>query len=255
MLDMETGKWLYSYRGDAALPPASMSKMMTELLVLEGISSGELRWNDRVRVSDYAAGVTGAGMGLQPRQTLTVRELFEAMAIHSANDATVALAEKMAGTEAEFVKRMNRKAADIGLSGGTHFANATGLSSEDLSEFDTAAADGETRMTAKDAALLAVRLIKEHPEILDTTRQAATVRTSSREALQTTNEMLPGQRFGTAGNDGLKTGYTGRAGYCFTGTTVRNGRRLITVVMGAETPESRFEETRKLLEYGWRTAT
>ncbi|WP_123040889.1 D-alanyl-D-alanine carboxypeptidase family protein [Cohnella candidum] len=251
MMDADTGEWLYAYRGDEALPPASMSKMMTELIVLDDAAAGKLSWEDRVRVSEYAAGVTGASMGLRAGQNVTVRELFEAMAVHSANDAAVALAEYAAGSEKAFAERMNRKAKQIGLSEETVFANATGLSREDVAAFEAAAADGETEMSAKDAARLAVRLIRTHPELLETTKLAFAPRTDSQAALQTTNEMLPGQRFGTAGNDGLKTGYTGRAGYCFTGTTMREGKRLVTVVMGTSTPEARFEETRKLLEYGW----
>ncbi|TJY44612.1 D-alanyl-D-alanine carboxypeptidase [Cohnella pontilimi] len=252
MLDAGTGEWLFVHNGDEPLPPASMSKMMTELMVLDAVQARKMKWSDEVRISEYAAGVAGAGMGLQAGQKATVRELFEAMAIHSCNDAAVALAEKIAGTETAFVKRMNKKARDIGLSRGTRFANATGLSSGDLKGFATAAAEEDTVMTAKDVALLAEHLIRSYPEVLDTTRKPETLWRGSSTALRTTNEMLPGQRFGTKGNDGLKTGYTKRAGYCFAGTTERGGRRLITVVMGTATPEARFEETKKLLDYGWR---
>jgi D-alanyl-D-alanine carboxypeptidase len=253
MLDAGTGKWLYVHNGDEPLPPASMSKMMTELLVLESIHARKLRWSDEVKVSEYAAGVAGAGMGLRAGQRVKVVELFEAMAIHSCNDAAVALAEQTAGTERVFVKRMNKKAREIGLSRKTSFANATGLSSGDLQRFATAAAGGETIMTAKDVAMLADQLIRSYPEVLYTTRKSKLVWSGAATALNTTNEMLPGQRFGTNGNNGLKTGYTERAGYCFAGTTQRNGRRLVTVVMGTATPEARFEETKKLLQYGWGT--
>lgn len=190
-------------------------------------------------------------MGLQTGQDLSVRELFEAMAVHSANDATVALAERTAKSETAFVARMNRKAGQIGLSERTVFANATGLSSRDLEGFPAAASEGETVMTAKDVALLASYLIRTHPEVLKTTSKDEVVRKGAAEPLRTTNEMLQGQRFGTPGNDGLKTGYTQRAGYCFAGTTKRGGQRLITVVMGADSPEGRFEETKELLAYGW----
>ncbi|QMV44284.1 D-alanyl-D-alanine carboxypeptidase family protein [Cohnella cholangitidis] len=252
MMDADTGKWLYTSNAKEALPPASMSKMMTELLVLDAVQAGELSWSEPVVASEYAAQVGGAGMDLTAGQSATVKELFQAMAIHSANDATIALVEYIAGSEAEFVERMNVKAREIGLSENTHFANATGLTSVDLDSFATAATDGETMMTAEDVALLARNLIETHPEVLKVTKEASAfvaVGNGKQTDLKTTNEMLPGQRFGTKGNDGLKTGYTERAGYCFTGTTVIDGRRFITVVMGASTPEARFEETKKLLAY------
>ncbi|WP_239613993.1 D-alanyl-D-alanine carboxypeptidase family protein [Cohnella mopanensis] len=252
MMDADNGKWLYMSNAKEALPPASMSKMMTEVLVLESVHSGSLSWDEPVPTSDYAAHVGGAGVGLSRGQSATVKELFNAMAIHSANDASVSLAEYIAGSEAEFVTRMNAKAREIGLSKDTVFANATGLTSVDLDDFATAATDGETVMTAEDVALLARYLIEAYPEVLKITKKSsASVVTGNGEIneLKTTNEMLPGQRFGTKGNDGLKTGYTERAGYCFTGTTVVDGRRYITVVMGASTPEARFEETKKLLAY------
>ncbi|MEQ4483056.1 D-alanyl-D-alanine carboxypeptidase family protein [Cohnella silvisoli] len=223
--------------------------MMTEVLVLDKLKEGKIGWEDQVVVSSYAANVGGAGMGLVTGQTVTVRQLFNAMAIHSANDAAIALAEFSDGSEANFVKRMNVKSQQIGLSADTHFANATGLSSVDLDNYATAAADGDTEMTAKDVALLARYLIETHPEVLKVTKQASTTGIENKD-LPTTNEMLPGQRYGTKGNDGLKTGYTKRAGYCFAGTTVLDGRRYITVVMGTNSPEARFEETKKLLAYG-----
>ncbi|MBO9596301.1 MAG: D-alanyl-D-alanine carboxypeptidase, partial [Cohnella sp.] len=253
MIDADSGKTIYTSNSKEPLPPASMSKMMTEIIVLDSIQAGAARWDDPVRTSDYASRVVGAQMGLIKGQTVTVKELFDAMAIHSANDATVSLAEYIAGTEARFVDKMNQKAQEIGLSSATYFANATGLSSEDLANFATAAADGETVMSAEDVAQLAQYLIQMHPEVLSVTKQAA-AGSGANAGLLTTNEMLPGQRFGTKGNDGLKTGFTERAGYCFTGTTKIGGRRYITVVMGASTPEGRFEETKKLLAYAERTA-
>ncbi|RKP57141.1 D-alanyl-D-alanine carboxypeptidase [Cohnella endophytica] len=248
MMDAETGKWLYRSHAKEPLPPASMSKMMTEVLVLESTRSGDVGWDDLVMASDYAAHVGGAGMGLAEGSKTSVKRLFNAMAIHSANDAAVSLAEYVAGTEAEFVVRMNKKAAEIGLSAKTRFANATGLPSSDLEGFATASADYDTVMTAEDVAILGRYLIETYPEVLMVTKKQS-ADDSDKGPLQTTNEMLPGQRFGLKGNEGLKTGYTKSAGYCFTGSTVINGRRYITVVMGASTAESRFTETKKLLDY------
>jgi D-alanyl-D-alanine carboxypeptidase len=252
LLDADTGKWLYLQNAQEPLSPASMSKMMTEVIVLDGVQSGKLSWEDPVVVSSYAADVGGANMGLIAGQTATIRQLFDAIAVHSANDASVALAEFTAGSEAKFVNQMHAKAKEIGLSADTYFANATGLSSEDLDSYATAATDGDTVMTAKDVALLAQYLIEIHPEVLKVTKKSS-VSGVGTSGLRTTNEMLPGQRFGTKGNDGLKTGYTKKAGYCFTGTTVLSGHRYITVVMGTNTPDARFEETKKLLTYGEET--
>jgi len=227
LLDAQTGKWLYVQNGDQALAPASMSKMMTELLVLERIREGKLHWEDSVEASRYAAEVGGSGMGLQTGQKLTVKQLFAAMAIHSANDAAVALAEKVAGDEPAFVRLMNDEAKRIGLSSATRFANATGLPKEDVAAFRTAASADDTRMTAKDAARLADKLIGDYPELLEFTKQPETLAADGTTMLATSNEMLPGQRFGMKGNDGLKTGYTSAAGYCFTGSFLLDGHRYI----------------------------
>ncbi|MBB6673340.1 D-alanyl-D-alanine carboxypeptidase [Cohnella nanjingensis] len=250
MLDVETGKWLFAQNADKPLPPASMTKLMTETLILEDISSGRMKWDDKVEIGHYAANVVGSGMGLTKGQRVTVKTLFRGMAVHSANDATVALAEYAAGDERKFVERMNAKAKKIGLSKRTRFANATGLSSADLTAFSAAASEGETVMTAKDVAKLAKYMVQHVPDILDFTRESEAKGYGTKTALRNSNEMLPGQRFATAGNEGLKTGYTAAAGYCFTGSFRLNGHRYITVVMGTATLEARFEETRALLALG-----
>lgn len=251
LLNADTGEWLYAKNENRAMPPASMSKMMTELLILEDVRNGRLRWDEPVTAGRYAASAPGAEMGLEPGQTATVEELFRAMAVHSANDAAIALAERAAGSEAGFVERMNAKAGEIGLSGKTVFGNATGLPRSDLLDFPEASSERDTVMTAKDVALLARYLLVNEPEVIRFTTEPAAEGTGGEGGetvmLRTTNEMLPGQRFGTKGNNGLKTGYTRSAGYCFAGSFVRDGRRYITVVMGTDTPEERFEETRKLL--------
>ncbi|MCC3373414.1 D-alanyl-D-alanine carboxypeptidase family protein [Cohnella sp. REN36] len=250
MLDVETGDWVYAQNADKPLPPASMSKLMTETIVLDNIAAGKLSWSDEVEVSRYAAKVGGSNMGLSEGQRLSVETLFRGMAVHSANDASVALAEHIAGSERAFVKRMNAKAKEIGLSRQSRFANATGLSSADLDAFAEAASKGETVMTAKDMAKLARYLVRTYPDVLKYTQQRETRGYGARQALKTTNEMLPGQRFGTAGNDGLKTGYTAAAGYCFTGSFQVDGRRYVTVVMGTSSADARFDQTRALLELG-----
>ena len=253
LMDAATGNVLFERRADELLPPASMSKMMTEIIVFDQVRKGELQWGDKVTASPYAAAVTGAQIGFGAGETLTVRELFEAMAVHSANDAAVALAEHIAGSEREFVRLMNERAKEIGLSAEARFGNATGLSPSDLAGFAEAAADEETLLTARDTARLARYLLLAYPEILDISRRNAITLTSLPVKLASTNQMLPGMPYAYPGNDGLKTGYTERAGYCFTGTVKQNGRRLIAVVMGTDTEQARFVEAEKLFRYGFDT--
>ncbi|WP_058301252.1 D-alanyl-D-alanine carboxypeptidase family protein [Gorillibacterium timonense] len=250
LLDVSDGKVLYEHNSHSALPPASMTKMMTEYLLLEDIQSGELDWEDEVEFSAYAAAVPGAGMDGQEGERWSVRDLFAAMAIHSANDAAVALAEHVSGSESKFVKKMNETAAQLKLK-DTKFYNATGLGRRDIAEISPDRPKGDNKMSARDAGVLASHLIRKYPEILKITSQLEASLKGGKVVLPTTNEMLPGGRFGFKGNDGLKTGYTSEAGYCFTGTVNQHGRRLIAVVMGASTPEARFEETEKLFSYGF----
>ncbi|MFF2480467.1 D-alanyl-D-alanine carboxypeptidase family protein [Paenibacillus sp. NPDC058071] len=251
LLDAETGEVLYEHNAGEALPPASMSKMMTELIVLDFVNDGKLKWSDVVDTSGYAAEAPGAQIGFGAGERWSVRELFEATAVHSSNDAVIALAEHIAGSEAEFVKLMNKRAKEIGLSKHAVFGNATGLSRTDLAAFPQASSERDTVLTAKDTAVLARFLIKKYPEVLDVTAKGSVKLARLDSNLPSTNQMLNGKPFAFPGSDGLKTGYTERAGYCFTGTVVQNGRRLISVVMGAETAESRFMETSKLMQYGF----
>ncbi|GIO68414.1 D-alanyl-D-alanine carboxypeptidase family protein [Paenibacillus sp. FSL M7-1455] len=251
LMDVKTGKVYYEHNASAALPPASMSKMMTELLVLKNVKEGRHSWNETVTASRYAANVTGAEVGLKPGESLSLRTMFEAMAIHSANDAAIALAEHISGSEQEFVKLMNETARDIGLSRQTVFGNATGLSSQDLRPFKSAASERETMMTAKDLAILTRYLIRTYPEILDVTAKTELHIPEKRMTLHTTNAMLPGEAFAYGGNDGFKTGYTQRAGYCFTGTAERDGKRFVAVVMGAPDAGKRFEDAAKMFNYAF----
>ncbi|WP_364143086.1 D-alanyl-D-alanine carboxypeptidase family protein [Paenibacillus sp. LPE1-1-1.1] len=253
LLDLQTGEVLYEKNADEALPPASMSKLMTELIVLDMASEGKLGWGDLVTASSYASLVPGAQIGFDAGDAYTVRELFEAMAVHSANDAAVALAEHVSGSETEFAALMNSRALKLGLSSQTVFANATGLSSEDLLPYAEASANADTVMTAKDTASLAAYLLKKYPEVLEVSSRSSVRLASTSQKLRTTNLMLNGMPYAFPGNDGLKTGYTVQAGYCFTGTARKDGRRLVSVVMGAHTPEQRFIETGLLFDYGFQT--
>jgi D-alanyl-D-alanine carboxypeptidase (penicillin-binding protein 5/6) len=259
LMEASTGQILYEYQADVPLPPASMTKMMTEYLVLENISSGKIKWDDIVTASKNAKDVIGSGQLIADGEKLTVKQMFSAMSIYSANDASVALAERIGGTEEGFANMMNDKAKQLGMSDKAHFISATGLSRADLGKNVPASIEGETLMSAKDTAILAYNLLKDHKEVLDFTKiPAQKLRESDKTAMINWNWMLDGnqsninyKKYAYQGLDGLKTGSTNDAGYCFTGTVERNGMRLISVVMGTNKESKRFDETRKLLDFGF----
>ncbi|MGP4039736.1 D-alanyl-D-alanine carboxypeptidase family protein [Gracilibacillus sp. D59] len=253
LINMDDGGILYDKNIEQSLPTASMSKMMTELLVLEAIQKNEIAWEQTIAISDYAYSISNhpgfSSVFLQKGQQYTIRELFDAMAIHSANGAAIALAEVVAGSEKDFVTKMNQKAQQIGLE-QTNFVNSTGLNNKDLGEFYSVGSATDTNwMSAKDVALLARQLIEQFPDILDVVDESVYV--FGEQTYTNTNWMLPElnkQNVGYDGVDGLKTGYTDEAGYCFAGTVKRNGERLISVVMGASSIVERFSETKLLYE-------
>ncbi|GIP35485.1 D-alanyl-D-alanine carboxypeptidase [Paenibacillus sp. J2TS4] len=260
LMDAATGQVIFEFNADEHLPPASMAKMMTEYIVMEKISNGELSWDEIVTTTEYASKVIGSGQLLAYQEKLPVKDMFASMSIYSGNDASVALAEHIAGNEEAFANMMNEKARELGLSEKAHFINSTGLGRDDIGTFAPKNIPGETMMSARDAALLAYNIIKDHKEILEyskTTRRKLRERDTTE--MTNWNWMLEGwskdsvslSKYAYEGLDGLKTGHTNEAGYCFTGTAERDGMRLISVVMGAESEPKRFEETRKLLDYGF----
>ncbi|PET77288.1 D-alanyl-D-alanine carboxypeptidase [Bacillus sp. AFS001701] len=259
LVDADSGKILYEKNSKAPLPIASMSKMMTEYLVNEAIKNGKISWDEKVTVSDYAHKISqNTGLSNVPLELggqYTVRELYEAAAIYSANGATIALAEKIGGSEKNFVQLMNDKAKKLGL-GDVKFVNATGLVNKDLQGMQpegTALTD-ENIMSANGVAKLAYNLIKTYPEVLQTSSiPKKTFQEGGKYPVKMDNWnwMLPGLVFQYPGMDGLKTGSTDSAGFCFAGTAKRDGQRYITVVMGANSYNSRFSETAKLMDYGF----
>lgn len=259
LMDASSGQVLYEMNADTVFPPASMSKMMTEYIVMEQIESGKLKWDDIVTTSQYASEVIGSGQLLALNEKLPVKDMFAAMSIYSANDASVALAEQVSGSEEDFANLMNETARKLGLSEKAHFINATGLSRADLGKNAPKNIQGETVISAKDAALLAFNILKDHKEVLEFTKiPSVKLRASDKSPMINWNWMLEGnkdninfKKYSYVGLDGLKTGHTNEAGYCFTGTAERNGMRLISVVMGTKSDPKRFEESRKLLDYGF----
>lgn len=168
LIEASTGQVLYEYNASEALPPASMSKIMTELLVLDSIKNGQIKWDAMVTAGENAATTEGSKIWLAQNDKHTVKDLYIAMAIASANDASVALAQFVAGSEENFAKMMNEKAREIGLSDQAHFINATGLNRADMNEkFRPTTIQGETLMTAKDTVILTNHILKEHPEVTE----------------------------------------------------------------------------------------
>lgn len=259
LVDANTGKVLYAKDADEALPPASMTKMMTEYLVLEKIADGDLDWEDTTEISDYPYWISGnddfSGVGLTQNKEYTVKSLYEAMAIYSDNGTSVALAELIAGSEGEFVKLMNEKAEEFGMT-KSKFVNSTGLDNETLDgkHPEGTKKDDTNLMSARDSAILAYHIVNDHPEALDISSVAET--DFNDQKIRNYNWMLKHdasflESFYYEGMDGLKTGNTDLAGYTFTGTAERDDKRLITVVMKTKSEEERFKETAKLLDHGF----
>lgn len=251
LLDAETDKVLYKNNSSEPLPIASMTKLMTQYIVLNSIKSGALSWDTvyqpSASVLNMNALTSASKIGMTADQTYTVRELFTAMSVISANDAAIALAELVGGTEDQFVSIMNKQANALKLK-NTSFYNSSGLDGSYLGR-----SEDETNLaSAYDVALLAQKLIKKHPEILEFTKmQSFTSKKNVK--MWNTNLLLFGMPLQMAGIDGLKTGYTDAAGSCFAGTGVFNGKRVISVVIGVEdvdgdSSEPRFTLTRELIE-------
>lgn len=243
---------------DEPLPPASMTKMMTEYLVSDAVKNGQISWDEKVVVQENASKQIGSRIFLAEGDEHTVKELYIAMAVGSANDATVALAELVSGSEQEFVTLMNETAKKMGMK-TAHFINSTGLDRADMPEKFRPEAEGETLMSAMDAALLAKFIVTDHPDFTEfTTIQSYKFRERDAKPMINYNWMLEANKdianfkaYAYPGLDGLKTGHTTNAGNCFTGTAVRDGMRLISVVMGANSEAHRFTETKKVLDFGF----
>nr|WP_205189086.1 serine hydrolase [Metabacillus iocasae] len=264
LIEAETGKIIYEKNADTVLGIASMTKMMTEYLVLEAIAEKKITWEQEVTISDYAYQISQdrglSNVPLLKNGKYNVQELYEAMAIYSANGATIALSEILAGSESNFVKMMNAKAKELELE-DYKFVNSTGLSNSLLkgSHPKGTEANDENVLSAKATAKLAYYLVNDYPEVLETAKVPKKVfreGTDHQIQMDNWNWMLPGLVFGYEGVDGLKTGHTDFAGYCFTGTAERDGVRYITVIMNAQNNgkksfEARFQETKKLLDYAF----
>ena len=236
LMEKTTGQILYAQNEHDALPPASVTKIMTVLLTMEAIDSGRIALDDMVTVSAYAAGMGGSQVFLAEGEQMSVDDLLKAVCVSSGNDAAVALAEHVAGVTELFVEQMNNRARELGMK-DTHFVNCTGLTAE-----------GHVT-SAHDIALMSRELLLHHPEVRSyTTIWMDTLRNGTF-GLSNTNKLI---RF-YDGATGLKTGFTQEAGYCISATAERDGMELIAVIMKGNTSDSRNADAKTLLNYGFST--
>ena len=238
LLDAATGTVLYEKNAHQPLAPASVTKVMTMLLIMEALDSGRIGWDDPVTASESAAAKGGSQIYLKVGEVMTVRDMLKSVAVASANDCACALAEHIAGSETAFVSMMNEKAGQLGME-HTHFVNCTGLDDDP---------DAAQHLTcAYDIALMSRELLVHHSKIKEfTTIWMDTVRDGTF-GLANTNKMV---RF-YPGCTGLKTGFTQKAGYCLSASAQRDGMELIAVVMGAESSAQRFAACKQMLDYGF----
>lgn len=237
LMDARTGTVLYEHNADEPLPPASVTKIMTLLLVMEEIEAGRLKYDDTVTVSAHAASMGGSQVYLKEGERMSAEDMIKSVVISSANDAAVALAEHVSGSEELFVQKMNDRARELGMK-NTHFENTNGLD-------DTAIAH---RTSARDIAIMS-RALLEHEDIL---KYSSTWMDSIRNGaftLTNTNRLV---RF-YEGATGLKTGSTSKAGFCVSATAKRGNMHLICVIMGAESSDVRNATATKLLNWGFST--
>lgn len=235
LIDAETGTVLYEKNADTQLSPASVTKVMTLLLVCEALKGGEFKLEDNVTISEYAASMGGSQIFLKEGESMSVSDLLKSTVIASANDAAVALAELVCGSESLFVSKMNTKAEQMKLN-GCHFENVTGLDDSVTNHV----------MSARDIAKISAELIK-YPEI---TEYASIWQDTIRDGqftLTNTNRLV---RY-YDGCNGLKTGSTDKAGYCVSAAAKRGNMQLISVIMGADTKDTRNTEAKSLLDYGF----
>jgi D-alanyl-D-alanine carboxypeptidase (penicillin-binding protein 5/6) len=236
LMDADTGTIIVNKNMDNKLPPASITKIMTMLLIMEALDQGKIKMEDKVSTSEYAASMGGSQIFLEVGEELTVQEMLKGIAMASGNDASVAMAEKLAGSEENFVQMMNERAAQLGLT-NTHFMNANGLPAENHYS------------TAHDIAVMSRELLK-HEEITKFTGVYQDYLRKDSEKpfwLVNTNKLV---RF-YSGADGLKTGFTSEAKFCLTATAKRDNLRVIAVVMGEPTSKVRNAEVTKLFDYAF----
>ncbi|MBQ8249381.1 MAG: D-alanyl-D-alanine carboxypeptidase [Clostridia bacterium] len=236
LMEASTGLVMLEENADEALPPASVTKIMTLLLIMEAVAEGRIGWDDMVTTSEYAASMGGSQVFLEPGEQMSVSEMVKCVVVASANDAAVALAEAVSGSEEAFVKRMNERAAELGMK-NTTFLNTNGLDDD---------ADGHVT-SARDIAIMSRELITKYPQILEYSSIWMDTIRGGAFGLTNTNRLI---RFYNGAN-GLKTGSTSKAKFCISATAERDGMQLIAVVMASPSRDDRNETAKKLLDYGF----
>lgn len=236
LMERDTGEIIFEKNSDKKLPPASMTKVMTMLLIMEALEKGKIKYDDKVRTSERAANMGGSQIFLEPGEEMTVEEMLKAIAVASGNDASVAMAEHLAGSEEQFVKMMNDKAKELGLK-NTHFMNPHGLPADNHYS------------SAKDLAIMSKELLKYEDITKFTGIYEDYLRKGTEDEfwLVNTNKLV---RF-YPGVDGLKTGYTSEAKYCLAATALKNDMRVIAVIMGAPTPKERNKQITEMFDYAF----
>lgn len=240
LMETQTGKILYEKEADQALPPASVTKVMTLLLIFDALEEGDITLEEEVTTSEYAASMGGSQVFLEPGEKQTVDTMIKCITVASANDACVAMAERISGTEELFVQRMNERASELGMK-NTNFVNCNGL---DI--------DGHVT-TARDIALMSRELISSYPQIFQYTQiwmeniTHVTAKGSSEFGLTNTNKLIRQYEYAT----GLKTGSTSEAGFCLSGTAEKDGVSMIAVVMGEPDSKTRTKDVISMLNYGF----
>lgn len=235
LMDATTGTVLYESNADERLSPASVTKIMTLLLVFEAIQGGSLKWDDILVVSENAASMGGSQVFLEPGEKMCVEDLIKSVIVASANDAAVTLAEHVAGSEEAFIEAMNKRASELGMV-NTKFENATGLDDDTV----------DHKTTARDIAIMSRELLK-HEKVTDYTKIWMDTIRNGEFGLTNTNRLVRFYR----GITGLKTGYTSEAGYCISASAKRDNTHLIAVIMGAESSDLRNVSATKLLDFGF----
>ncbi|MGE5581894.1 MAG: D-alanyl-D-alanine carboxypeptidase family protein [Bacillota bacterium] len=235
LMDPLTGKILYAQNEHQRLPPASVTKVMTMLLIMEAVHQRRVTWDEMIRTSATASRMGGSQVYLKEGEEYPLRDMFKAIAVVSANDASAAVAEHLYGSIQDFVEAMNEKAKVLGLK-DTHFANETGLP------------DPEHYSSAYDLAVISRQLIAKYPEVLKFTSIWLDTFRSGQFTLRNTNELIRVYR----GADGLKTGHTEEAKFCLSATAKKGDFRLLSVILGAVSDAKRVAETKRLLDFGYR---
>ncbi|MDE5937724.1 MAG: D-alanyl-D-alanine carboxypeptidase [Lachnospiraceae bacterium] len=241
VMEASTGQVICEQDADTRRSPASITKIMTLLIIFEHLKSGRIRLEDQVTTSAYAKSMGGSQVFLEEGETQTLQTMIKCIAVASGNDASVAVAEYIAGSEGEFVKLMNEKAESLGMQ-NTHFEDCCGLTDSD-----------DHYSSAKDVAIMSRELITKYPEVFDYTTiwmediEHKTTQGTSTFTLSSTNKLLKQYEWTT----GLKTGSTSKALYCLSATANKDGMELIAVVMAAPDPKTRFQDAMSLLSYGY----